>query len=231
MSGFSHREIDAKWQDHWRDRGTFATRREPGRPKYYVLDMFPYPSGVGLHVGHPKGYVATDVVARARRMMGFNVLHPMGWDSFGLPAERQAVKEGLPPARHHAAQHRDVQAPAGDPRPELRLVARAGHQRSALLQVDAVDLPEAVREGPGLPGRGAGQLVPGARHRAGQRGGQGRQVRRDRRPGRAPHDEAVDAAHHQLRRSPGRGSRPTSTGPRASRRCSGTGSASRSAPR
>ena len=97
MAGFSHREIDAKWQDHWRDRGTFTTRREPGRPKFYILDMFPYPSGVGLHVGHPKGYVATDVVARARRMMGFNVLHPMGWDSFGLPAERQAVKEGLHP--------------------------------------------------------------------------------------------------------------------------------------
>jgi len=97
MSGFSHREIDARWQAFWRDHGVFATRREPGRPKYYILDMFPYPSGAGLHVGHPKGYVATDVVARARRMMGQDVLHPMGWDSFGLPAERQAVKEGLPP--------------------------------------------------------------------------------------------------------------------------------------
>jgi len=97
MSGFSHREIDARWQAHWRDRDVFATRRDPDRPKYYVLDMFPYPSGEGLHVGHPKGYVATDVVARARRMMGYNVLHTMGWDSFGLPAERQAVKEGRHP--------------------------------------------------------------------------------------------------------------------------------------
>ncbi|HTE55911.1 MAG TPA: leucine--tRNA ligase [Kofleriaceae bacterium] len=97
MSGFSHREIDARWQTHWRDRDLFATRRDGDRPKYYVLDMFPYPSGVGLHVGHPKGYVATDVVARARRMMGQNVLRVMGWDSFGLPAERQAVKEGRHP--------------------------------------------------------------------------------------------------------------------------------------
>jgi leucyl-tRNA synthetase len=97
MSGFSHREIDAKWQTYWRDSDLFATRRDPDRPKYYVLDMFPYPSGTGLHVGHPKGYVATDVVARARRMMGQNVLRVMGWDSFGLPAERQAVKEGRHP--------------------------------------------------------------------------------------------------------------------------------------
>jgi leucyl-tRNA synthetase len=97
MSGFSHREIDARWQAYWRDRNTFATRQGGDRPKYYVLDMFPYPSGQGLHVGHPKGYVATDVVARARRMMGQNVLRVMGWDSFGLPAERQAVKEGRHP--------------------------------------------------------------------------------------------------------------------------------------
>src|SRR6185503_21311632 len=75
----------------------FLTPTDRSRPKYYVLDMFPYPSGSGLHVGHPKGYVATDVVARAKRMMGFNVLRVMGWDSFGLPAERQAVKEGKNP--------------------------------------------------------------------------------------------------------------------------------------
>jgi len=97
MAGFSHREIDAKWQAHWRDCNVFATRQGRDRPKYYILDMFPYPSGRGLHVGHPKGYVATDVVARARRMMGQNVLRVMGWDSFGLPAERQAVKEGRHP--------------------------------------------------------------------------------------------------------------------------------------
>jgi len=94
---YDHAAVEAKWQNLWDQTNTFATPTDRTRPKYYVLDMFPYPSGSGLHVGHPKGYVATDVVARARRMMGYNVLRVMGWDSFGLPAERQAVKEGKHP--------------------------------------------------------------------------------------------------------------------------------------
>jgi leucyl-tRNA synthetase len=89
--------IEAKWQAYWLAEKTFATPTDRTKPKYYVLDMFPYPSGAGLHVGHPKGYVATDVVGRAKRMMGFNVLRVMGWDSFGLPSERQAVREGIHP--------------------------------------------------------------------------------------------------------------------------------------
>lgn len=89
--------IEAKWQAFWLNEKTFATPTDRTKPKYYVLDMFPYPSGSGLHVGHPKGYVATDVVGRAKRMMGFNVLRVMGWDSFGLPSERQAVREGIHP--------------------------------------------------------------------------------------------------------------------------------------
>ncbi len=97
MAGYDHRALEAKWQTYWAANKSFATPSDRTRPKYYVLDMFPYPSGVGLHVGHPKGYVATDVVARARRMLGYNVLHAMGWDSFGLPSERQAVKEGISP--------------------------------------------------------------------------------------------------------------------------------------
>ncbi len=98
MSGFDHKTIDARWQARWEREQSFATPTDRTRPKYYVLDMFPYPSGSGLHVGHPKGYVATDVVARARRMMGFNVLRVMGWDSFGLPAERYAQRHGSHPA-------------------------------------------------------------------------------------------------------------------------------------
>lgn len=98
MAGYNHRDIDAKWQSFWSKQDVFATPTDRDKPKYYVLDMFPYPSGSGLHVGHPKGYVATDVVARAKRMMGFNVLRVMGWDSFGLPAERQAVRENRPPS-------------------------------------------------------------------------------------------------------------------------------------
>ncbi|MBT3219998.1 MAG: leucine--tRNA ligase [Proteobacteria bacterium] len=97
MAGYDHQFVEEKWQKYWIKHDTFATPTDRTRQKYYVLDMFPYPSGSGLHVGHPKGYVATDVVARAKRMMGFNVLRVMGWDSFGLPAERQAVKEGKHP--------------------------------------------------------------------------------------------------------------------------------------
>jgi leucyl-tRNA synthetase len=98
MAGFDHKTIDTKWQAYWDREQTFLTPTDRTRPKYYVLDMFPYPSGDGLHVGHPKGYTATDVVARAKRMMGFNVLRVMGWDSFGLPAERRAERTGEHPS-------------------------------------------------------------------------------------------------------------------------------------
>ncbi len=90
-------EIEPKWQRYWEERKTFATLRRPGAPKAYLLDMFPYPSGSGLHVGHPEGYTATDIVARFRRMQGVDVLHPMGWDAFGLPAEQYAIDTGTHP--------------------------------------------------------------------------------------------------------------------------------------
>lgn len=91
-------EIEKKWQQYWETHKTFRTPTDFTKPKYYVLDMFPYPSGAGLHVGHPEGYTATDIVARKRRMQGYNVLHPMGWDAFGLPAERYAMQTGIHPA-------------------------------------------------------------------------------------------------------------------------------------
>ncbi len=95
---YNHNEIEKKWQKYWLENKTFKSVIDYTKPKYYVLDMFPYPSGDGLHVGHPEGYTATDIVARYKRMKGFNVLHPMGWDAFGLPAERHAVRTGEHPA-------------------------------------------------------------------------------------------------------------------------------------
>ena len=98
MSFYNHTAIEKKWQKRWHENKTFKTRFEPGKPKFYVLDMFPYPSGAGLHVGHPLSYTATDIVARMKRMQGYNVLHPMGWDAFGLPAEQYAITTGKDPA-------------------------------------------------------------------------------------------------------------------------------------
>ena len=93
-------EIEKKWQQFWREAGTFKARDcDDSRPKYYALDMFPYPSGQGLHVGHPEGYTASDIVARHKRMKGFNVLHPFGWDAFGLPAEQHAIQTGTAPEK------------------------------------------------------------------------------------------------------------------------------------
>lgn len=97
MKEYDHTEIEGKWQKHWIDSGLFKTEETPGKPKSYVLDMFPYPSGEGLHVGHPKGYIATDIYSRYKHMTGHNVLHPMGWDAFGLPAEQYALKNKVHP--------------------------------------------------------------------------------------------------------------------------------------
>jgi len=89
--------IEPKWQKFWDDHRTFRAELEPGKPKAYILDMYPYPSGAGLHVGHPEGYTATDILCRYRRMRGYSVLHPIGWDAFGLPAERYAMQTNIHP--------------------------------------------------------------------------------------------------------------------------------------
>ena len=95
---YNFREIEKKWQKHWKETETFKTEEDSSRPKYYVLDMFPYPSGAGLHVGHPLGYIASDIYTRYKRLKGFNLLHPMGYDAFGLPAEQYAIQTGQAPA-------------------------------------------------------------------------------------------------------------------------------------
>lgn len=94
---YKHQEIEARWQQYWRDNDTFRVTEDPSRPKFYVLDMFPYPSGAGLHVGHPLGYIASDIYARYKRQQGFNVLHPIGFDAYGLPAEQYAIQTGQHP--------------------------------------------------------------------------------------------------------------------------------------
>ena len=98
MSEYSHRDIEKKWQNFWESNEVYRVKNESELPKYYVLDMFPYPSGAGLHVGHPLGYIASDIYSRYKRLKGFNVLHPMGFDSFGLPAEQYAIQTGQHPA-------------------------------------------------------------------------------------------------------------------------------------
>ncbi len=95
---YDFKQIEAKWQRLWRENHTYRVSEDAARPKFYVLDMFPYPSGAGLHVGHPLGYIASDIFARYKRLKGFNVLHPMGYDAFGLPAEQYAIQTGQHPA-------------------------------------------------------------------------------------------------------------------------------------
>ena len=96
--GYDFNNIEKKWQKYWSENKVFKADIDKSKPKYYVLDMFPYPSGAGLHVGHPLGYIASDIYARYKRQKGFNVLHPMGYDAYGLPAEQYAIQTGTHPA-------------------------------------------------------------------------------------------------------------------------------------
>ena len=99
MADYNHNDIESRWQQYWRDNEVFKTEINHEKPKYYVLDMFPYPSGAGLHVGHPLGYIASDIYSRYKRQQGFNVLHPMGYDAYGLPAEQYAIQTGQHPEK------------------------------------------------------------------------------------------------------------------------------------
>ncbi|GMA48307.1 hypothetical protein GCM10025854_25570 [Tetragenococcus muriaticus] len=98
MKTYDHKAVEKRWQNYWKKNNTFVTTEDEQKSKAYIMDMFPYPSGQGLHVGHPEGYTATDILARMKRSQGYDVLHPMGWDAFGLPAEQYALDTGNDPA-------------------------------------------------------------------------------------------------------------------------------------
>ena len=266
-------QIEVAWQDRWEREGTFHAANPTGpladgfdrvadRPKLYVLDMFPYPSGAGLHVGHPLGYIGTDVFARYHRMAGRNVLHTLGYDAFGLPAEQYAVQTGthpritteaniaiiakqlrriglahdprravstIDPAFYRWTQWIFLQIfgswydrDAGPGPADRRAGGRARRRRPASrprartrrgtpwADLDPVGPPQGGRRPPPrLPGGGAGELVPGPGHRAGQRGGHRRRAIRARQlPGVPAPDEAVGDADHRLRRPADRRPRP-----------------------
>ncbi|MCE3280381.1 MAG: leucyl-tRNA synthetase [Bacteroidetes bacterium] len=131
---YNFREVEKNWQDYWAKNKTFKTENNSSKPKFYVLDMFPYPSGAGLHVGHPLGYIASDIFARFKRLKGFNVLHPMGYDSFGLPAEQYAIQTG---------QHPEITTKTNIARYREQL--DSSYLRSFLLQMDTMDIYSAFQ--------------------------------------------------------------------------------------
>src|SRR5216117_1453109 len=173
MPSYNPKDIEPRWQRYWDEHKTFRTPDLSDKPKFYILDMFPYPSGAGLHVCHPEGYTATDILARYRRMRGMHVLHPMGWDAFGLPAEQYAIETGTHPretTRRNIATFR-------------RQIQSLGFSYDWDREVDttdpayfkyAVDLPRSVRHlvrrrpEPGPADQRAAH--PGGRAEAGRRG-------------------------------------------------------------
>ena len=205
---YNVRESEAKWRKAWADAQIFETDNDDPRPKYYVLEMFPYPSG-RIHMGHVRNYAMGDVVARYKRARGFNVLHPMGWDAFGLPAENAAMQNNTHPATWTYANIAAMRAQLQVDGPVARLVARNRDLRSELLQAPAEAVPRFPRSGPGRAQEIEGQLGPGRPDRARQRAGDRRARLALGRAGRAARAHPMVLQDHRLFRRPAREPRPS----------------------
>ena len=147
---YDPKAIEPKWQKRWADSHVFEAKNDYTMPKFYGLIEFPYPSGQGLHVGHPRSNTAMDIIARKRRMEGCNVLFPIGWDAFGLPTENYAIKNKVHPAIVTKKNIDHFPRAIAENRLLLRLFPRGQHHRSVLLPLDAVDFPSAVQARAGV---------------------------------------------------------------------------------
>ena len=192
--------IEPMWVARLGGGGSLRGLRRPGRPRprFYALDMFPYPSG-DLHMGHAEAFSGGDAVARYRAMRGYNVLHPIGWDAFGLTAENAAIKRGIAPGPWTYANIEQQAASFKRMGMSFDWSRAAAHLRSRLLPVDPMAVPSALREGPRVSEVGAGELVPEGPDRARERAGDPGRVRTVRHAGRAPRPDAVVLQDHGLR--------------------------------